>query len=198
MDHTEVPTRNPLHPGEFLCWPHLMGTEAELDHSHLWHPFTQQRDWVAEEPVMIEGAQGAELFDGEQRRYLDGSSSLWCNLHGHRHPAIDRALHDQLGRVAHSTMLGLSHRGAAELAAQLVEIAPPGLNRVFYSDSGSTATEVALKMAFQYWQLRGGQHVRRNTFVCLEDAYHGDTIGSVSVGGVDPFPPPHPPPPFPL
>ncbi len=164
-----------------------MGIEAQLDHTHLWHPFTQQQDWVAEEPVMIDGAQGAHLIDDAGRRYLDGASSLWCNLHGHRHPTIDGALRDQLGRVAHSTMLGLSHRGAAELAAELVQIAPGGLNRVFYSDSGSTATEVALKMAFQYWQLRGGQHVRRNSFVCLEEAYHGDTIGSVSVGGIDRF-----------
>jgi adenosylmethionine-8-amino-7-oxononanoate aminotransferase len=164
-----------------------MRTEAQLDHAHLWHPFTQQRDWVDEEPLMIERAEGSVLIDTGGRRYLDGVSSLWCNVHGHRHPVIDQAVRDQLDRVAHSTMLGLSHPGAAELAARLVEIAPPGLDRVFYSDSGSTATEVALKMAFQYWQQRGGQHVRRNSFVCLEDAYHGDTIGSVSVGGIDLF-----------
>jgi len=169
-----------------------MGTAAELDHSqldheHLWHPFTQQRDWVADEPLMIEGGEGCELIDADGNRYLDGVSSLWCNVHGHRHPLIDAAVGDQLGRVAHSTMLGLSHRGAAELAARLVEIAPPGLNRVFYSDSGSTAVEVAVKMAYQHWQHRGGQHVRRTSFVCLEDAYHGDTIGSVSVGGIDLF-----------
>ena len=164
-----------------------MGTEAQLDHLHLWHPFTQQRDWVSEEPVMIERAEGTELVDSDGRSYLDGVSSLWCNVHGHRHPLIDQAVRDQLDRVAHSTMLGLSHPGAAELAARLVEIAPPRLDRVFYSDSGSTAVEVALKMAFQYWQHRGGQHVRRRTFICLEDAYHGDTIGSVSVGGMEMF-----------
>ena len=164
-----------------------MQTEAQLDHSHLWHPFTQQRDWVSEEPLMIERAEGTELIDSEGRRYLDGVSSLWCNVHGHRHPMIDQAVRDQLERVSHSTMLGLSHPGAADLAARLVELAPPGLNRVFYSDSGSTAAEVALKMAFQYWQHRGGQHVRRRSFVCLEDGYHGDTIGSVSVGGIDIF-----------
>src|SRR5918992_1448581 len=100
-----------------------MGTAAELDHTHLWHPFTQQRDWVSEEPLMIEGGEGCELIDAEGNRYLDGVSSLWCNVHGHRHPLIDAAVGDQLGRVAHSTMLGLSHRGAAELAARLVEIA---------------------------------------------------------------------------
>jgi adenosylmethionine---8-amino-7-oxononanoate aminotransferase len=164
-----------------------MQNAARLDHEFLWHPFTQQRDWVAEEPLMIESAEGTELIDSEGRRYLDGVSSLWCNVHGHRHPAIDEAVRAQLDRVAHSTMLGLSHPGAAELAARLVEIAPPGLNRVFYSDSGSTAVEVALKMAFQYWQHRGGQHVRKTSFIGLEQAYHGDTIGSVSVGGMPLF-----------
>ena len=160
---------------------------AQLDRDHLWHPFTQQRGWCEEEPLMIERAEGSQLIDDTGRRYLDGVSSLWCNVHGHRHPGIDAAVRDQLDRVAHSTMLGLSHPGAAELAARLVEIAPPGLSRVFYSDSGSTATEIALKMAFQYQQQRGGQHARRTSFVHLRDAYHGDTIGSVSVGGIDLF-----------
>ena len=136
---------------------------------------------------MIERADGTDLIDSEGRRYIDGVSSLWCNVHGHRHPGIDRAMREQLGKVAHSTMLGLTHPGAAELAARLVELAPDGLRRVFYSDSGSTAVEVALKMAFQYWQQRGGQHVRRTSFVRLRDAYHGDTLGSVSVGGIDLF-----------
>jgi adenosylmethionine-8-amino-7-oxononanoate aminotransferase len=160
---------------------------GELDHRHLWHPFTQQRDWCGEEPLEIERAEGAELVDSDGRRYIDGVSSLWCNVHGHRHPLIDEAVREQLDRVAHSTMLGLTHRGAAELAARLVELAPPGLERVFYSDSGSSATEIALKMAFQYWQQRGGQHRRRTSFVCLRDAYHGDTLGAVSVGGIDLF-----------
>jgi adenosylmethionine---8-amino-7-oxononanoate aminotransferase len=164
-----------------------MDHAARLDHDHLWHPFTQQRDWVDEEPLMIEAADGCELVDSTGRRYLDGVSSLWCNVHGHRHPAIDEAVREQLDRVAHSTMLGLSHPGAAELAERLIAIAPPGLNRVFYSDSGSTAVEVALKMAFQYWQHRGGQHVRKTSFICLDGAYHGDTIGSVSVGGMPLF-----------
>ncbi len=131
---------------------------AQLDHDHLWHPFTQQQGWVEEEPLMIERAEGTQLIDSEGRRYIDGVSSLWCNVHGHRHPGIDEAVREQLERVAHSTMLGLSHPGAAELAARLIELAPPGLSRVFYSDSGSTATEIALKMAFQYQQQRGGQH----------------------------------------
>ena len=136
---------------------------------------------------MIERAEGTELIDADGRRYLDGVSSLWCNVHGHRHPAIDEAVREQLDRVAHSTMLGLSHPGAAELAARLVELAPAGLSRVFYSDAGSTAVEVALKMAFQYWQHRGGQHVRKTSLRRLTDAYHGDTIGSVSVGGMELF-----------
>jgi adenosylmethionine---8-amino-7-oxononanoate aminotransferase len=160
---------------------------AQLDHDHLWHPFTQQQGWSEEEPLLIERAQGSYLIDVEGRRYIDGTSSLWCNVHGHRHPTIDGAIAAQLGRVAHSTMLGLSHPGAAELAARLVEIAPAGLSRVFYSDSGSTAAEIALKMAFQYQRQRGGEHIRRTSFVRLRDAYHGDTIGSVSVGGIDLF-----------
>ncbi len=160
---------------------------AQLDHDHLWHPFTQQRDWCEQEPLIIESAEGTDLIGADGRRYIDGVSSLWCNLHGHRHPSIDRAICEQLGRVAHSTMLGLSHPGAAQLAARLIELAPPGLSRVFYSDSGSTATEIALKMAFQYQRQRGGQHARRSSFVHLRDAYHGDTIGSVSVGGIDLF-----------
>jgi adenosylmethionine-8-amino-7-oxononanoate aminotransferase len=159
----------------------------KLDREHLWHPFTQQQGWVEEEALMIERAEGAQLIDSEGRRYIDGVSSLWCNVHGHRHAGIDAAVHAQLDRVAHSTMLGLSHPGAAELAARLVGLAPPGLSRVFYSESGSTATEIALKMAFQFQQQRGGQHTRRTSFIHLRDAYHGDTIGSVSVGGIGLF-----------
>ena len=162
-------------------------TASDLDQRHLWHPFTQQQGWEAEDPVIIERADGTALVDRDGNRYIDGVSSLWCNVHGHRHPHIDAAVRSQLDRVAHSTMLGLSHGPAAELAGRLAGIAPRGLNRVFYSDSGSTATEIALKMAFQYWQQRGGQHVRRNSFIHLRDAYHGDTIGSVSVGGIGLF-----------
>jgi len=170
-----------------MLGPAMSVDHAQLDRDHLWHPFTQQQSWVEEEPLMIERAEGAALIDSDGRRYIDGVSSLWCNVHGHRHPGIDAALREQLDRVAHSTMLGLSHPGAAKLAAKLVEIAPPGLSRVFYSESGSTATEIALKMAFQLQQQRGGQHRRRTSFVHLREAYHGDTIGSVSVGGIDLF-----------
>ena len=143
----------------------MSASVADLDHRHLWHPFTQQRGWEAEDPIVIESAEGTDLIAADGSRYIDGTSSLWCNLHGHRHPVIDAAIRAQLDRVAHSTMLGLTHAPAAELAARLVAIAPPGLNRVFYSDAGSTATEIALKMAFQYWRQRGGQHARRTSFI---------------------------------
>jgi adenosylmethionine-8-amino-7-oxononanoate aminotransferase len=158
---------------------------ATADRAHLWHPFTQQRGWSEELPVIVERAEGTTLVDTEGRSYIDGVSSLWCNVHGHRHPVIDAAVREQLERMAHSTMLGLSHPAAIELARRLVEIAPPGLTRVFYSDSGSTAAEIALKMAFQYWQQRG--ETGRTRFLALRDSYHGDTIGSVSVGGIDLF-----------
>ena len=157
------------------------------DRDCLWHPFTQQRGWAGEEPVIIERAEGTELIDTAGRRYIDGVSSLWCNVHGHRHPRIDAAVREQLDRVAHSTMLGLSHPAAIRLARRLVDLAPPGLTRCFYSDSGSTATEIALKMAFQYWAQQGDEGARRTRFISLRDAYHGDTIGSVSAGGIDLF-----------
>jgi adenosylmethionine-8-amino-7-oxononanoate aminotransferase len=160
---------------------------VSADRSHLWHPFTQQRGWEREDPVIIERGEGTDLIDSEGRGYIDGVSSLWCNVHGHRHPYIDCAVRAQLDRVAHSTMLGLTHGPAIELAERLVGLAPPGLTRVFYSDSGSTAAEIALKMAFQYWQQRGGEDARRTRFVSLRDSYHGDTVGSVSVGGIDLF-----------
>ena len=156
------------------------------DRRFVWHPFTQQQGWSDdEEPLVIDRAQGTNLFDNDGNAYIDGVSSLWCNVHGHRHPAIDNAIRAQLDRVAHSTMLGLAHEPAIELAERLVGIAPAGLERVFYSDSGSTAVEIALKMAFQWWAQRG--ETARTRFVCLENAYHGDTIGAVSVGGIDLF-----------
>jgi adenosylmethionine-8-amino-7-oxononanoate aminotransferase len=154
------------------------------DRTHLWHPFTQERGWAEEEPLIVERAEGTNLIDVEGRRYIDGVSSLWCNVHGHAHPRIDAAVRDQLRRMAHSTLLGVSHRPAIELARRLAAVAPAALGRVFYSDSGSTATEIALKMAFQFWRQRGEDRPR---FVALRMAYHGDTIGSVSVGGIDLF-----------
>jgi adenosylmethionine---8-amino-7-oxononanoate aminotransferase len=159
----------------------------KLDKKYIWHPFTQMQDWEREEPVIIESGKGVFLTDVRGRRYLDGVSSLWVTVHGHRKKEIDRAVAGQLGRIAHSTMLGLSNVPAVLLAKQLVGIAPPGLSRVFYSDSGSTAVEIALKIAFQYWQQRGGAFRSKKKFISLTEAYHGDTIGSVSVGGIDLF-----------
>jgi adenosylmethionine-8-amino-7-oxononanoate aminotransferase len=157
------------------------------DRRYLWHPFTQQQDWVQTAPLIIERGQGVYLYDSDGRRYLDGVSSIWVNLHGHRKRALDRALKAQLNRIAHSTLLGLSNVPAIELAKRLVGIAPRGLTRVFYSDNGSTAVEVALKMAFQYWQLRGGAFRSKTKFLHLGQAYHGDTLGAVGVGGIPMF-----------
>jgi adenosylmethionine-8-amino-7-oxononanoate aminotransferase len=158
---------------------------AELDRHHLWHPFTQMEEWFREEPLIIERGQGSYLIDVEGNRYLDGVSSLWVNLHGHRKRAIDRAVKAQIDRIAHSTLLGLGNVPAITLAGRLARIAPRGLSRVFYSDAGSTAVEVALKIAFQYRQLRG--ETRRTRFVRFTNAYHGDTLGAVSVGGIGLF-----------
>ena len=141
---------------------------AALDRRVLWHPFTQQEGWEQEEQVIIERAEGTTLYDTDGNAYIDGVSSLWCNVHGHRHHAIDAAIRHQLERVAHSTMLGLSHRPAIELARRLLDITPEGLSRVFYSDNGSTAAEVALKMAFQWWRLAG--QPQRTRVVCQRQA----------------------------
>ncbi len=157
----------------------------QKDKQYVWHPFTQMHDWVSRPQKVIVAAKGVKLIDADGNEFYDGVSSLWVNLHGHRKAAIDQAIIDQLGKVAHTTMLGLTNIPAAELAEQLVTIAPPGLSKVFYSDDGSTAVEVALKMAFQYWQHKGKPGKQK--FIALEQAYHGDTVGTVSVGGIDLF-----------
>ena len=159
----------------------------DWDRAHLWHPFTPMADWVASDPLVIDRGEGVYLYDTEGNRYLDGVSSLWCNVHGHRHPALDQALRDQIDRVAHSTLLGVTHAPAIELARKLAEVAPEGLTRVFFSDDGATAVEIALKMAFQYWRQKPDPEPNRNLFVALGGAYHGDTLGDVSVGGVERF-----------
>jgi adenosylmethionine-8-amino-7-oxononanoate transaminase len=158
---------------------------VEKDRKHIWHPFTQMKEWQTEEFPVIERGDGCSLVDAEGKRYLDGVSSLWCNVHGHRVKEIDRAIEKQLKKIAHTTFLGLTHPTAVELAEKLVGIAPKGLTRVFYSDSGSEAVEIALKMAFQYWAQKG--HPEKKKFARLVNAYHGDTLGSVSVGGIDLF-----------
>jgi len=171
--------------------PHPSALKAleDDDRRLLWKPFTQMRAYEQTEPLIVREALGMWLCDARGRSYLDGVSSLWVNLHGHQRPELDEAIVDQLGKVAHTTMLGPTNVPAIELARELVAIAPsPRLQRVFYSDSGSTAVEIALKMAFQYWRQcgePGGED--RTLFVCLDDAYHGDTIGSVSVGGMELF-----------
>ncbi len=136
-------------------------------------------------PLVIAAGDGNYLVDVDGNRYLDGVSSLWANVHGHRHPRLDKALRDQSERIAHSTVLGLTHEPGIRLAADLLALAPKSLSRVFYSDSGSTAVEIALKQSFQYWQLRGRGSKQR--FLRLGEAYHGDTLGAVGVGGIDVF-----------
>ncbi|HEU5001184.1 MAG TPA: adenosylmethionine--8-amino-7-oxononanoate transaminase [Actinomycetota bacterium] len=162
---------------------------VDLDKAHVWHPFTQMEGWLAGDPLVIAGAEGCWLIDADGRRFLDGVSSLWVTVHGHRVPEIDRAITDQLGRVAHSTLLGLANTPSAELAARLVALSPPsmgpGLTKVFYSEAGACAVEIALKMAFGYCQHTGKPEKR--TFLSLDNAYHGDTLGAVSVGGIDLF-----------
>ena len=155
------------------------------DKEYIWHPFTQMQEWVTEPQMIIEGAEGIQLIDSEGKKYYDGVSSLWVNIHGHQHPTIDKAIIDQLGKVAHTTMLGLINVPAAQLAEELMAIVPKGLTKLFYSDDGSTAVEIAIKMAYQYWQLKG--ETKKQKFVTLANAYHGDTVGTVSVGGIDLF-----------
>jgi adenosylmethionine-8-amino-7-oxononanoate aminotransferase len=159
----------------------------DADKAHLWHPFTQMAEWAAGDPVVIAEGDREFLIDTCGNRYIDGVSSLWCNLHGHRRPEIDEAVRRQLGRIAHSTLLGLAGEASIELAARLIAVAPRGLTRVFYSDCGATAVEIALKMAFQYWRQCPQPQPRRTKFVGLSLGYHGDTLGAVSVGGIDLF-----------
>ncbi len=168
----------------------MNATLAELrqwDRDHVWHPFTPVPEGGGEPPLFVERAEGCYLIDSEGRRYIDGVSSLWCNVHGHRVPELDAALREQLECVAHSTMLGLANVPATRLARRLVELAPPGLTRVFYSDDGATAVEVALKMAFQYWRQCPDPRPGKTKFLALQSAYHGDTLGDVSVGDVGRF-----------
>ncbi|HPB67682.1 MAG TPA: adenosylmethionine--8-amino-7-oxononanoate transaminase [Candidatus Omnitrophota bacterium] len=152
------------------------------DKQVVWHPFTQMKDWLKEDPLVIHKAKGSYLEDISGKKYVDGVSSLWVNVHGHSHPVLTRAIKEQANRLSHSTFLGLSNVPAVALAKKLVEIAPAGLRKVFYSDNGSTAVEVAMKMAYQYWQNKGKNH--KTLIAHLARSYHGDTCGSVSVGGI--------------
>jgi adenosylmethionine-8-amino-7-oxononanoate aminotransferase len=155
------------------------------DLDHVWHPFSQMAEYAETEPLVVVRAEGRTLIDDRGRRLFDATSALWCNLFGHRVPEIDAAVREQLDRVAHSTLLGATHPPAAELARRLVEMAPPGLTRVFFSDDGATAVEAALKIAFQHRLLtRGPEAAARATYLSFENAYHGDTLGAAAVGGV--------------
>ena len=159
----------------------------QADKDCIWHPFTQMKLYSEETPVIIEWGKGSWLYDIEGNAYLDGISSLWTNMHGHGKDALDEALKTQTDLLAHSTLLGLSNVPAVRFAQKLLEIVPPGLTRVFYSDSGSTAAEIALKMAFQYHRQSPLGNPRKRKFLTFVNAYHGDTIGSVSLGGIDLF-----------
>jgi adenosylmethionine---8-amino-7-oxononanoate aminotransferase len=165
--------------------PSLTASELRrLDRSAVWHAFSQMESY---DGLIIDSAQGCWLTDMDGRRYLDGASSLWCNIHGHRHPHIDQAIRDQLDRVAHVTNLGMSHPITITLAKRLVDLSPTGLEHVFFCGDGASAVEVAMKLAFQYWRQCEAPQPQRTTFLALGNAYHGDTIGTVSVGGVSRF-----------
>jgi adenosylmethionine-8-amino-7-oxononanoate aminotransferase len=164
-----------------------MPTTEELRHwdrHHVWHAFTQMQEY---EPLLIERAEGSWLIDADGNRYLDGSASMWCAIHGHRHPRLDAAIQAQLAKVAHTTNLGLSNPTTVEFARRLVEISPPGLDKVFFTGDGSSAIETALKMAFQYWIQADPPRPSRTRFIAIGEAYHGDTLGAIGVGGVDRF-----------
>jgi adenosylmethionine-8-amino-7-oxononanoate aminotransferase len=156
-----------------------------LDKQHIWHPFTPMRLWNHSDPLVITAAEGMYLIDSDGNRYLDGVSSLWCNVHGHRVPEMDEAIRAQLNKVAHTTMLGLASEPAILLADRLMKIVPANLKKIFYSDSGATATEVAFKLAAQYWHNLGRSN--KCEFVGFAEAYHGDTFGAMSVGRTPAF-----------
>ena len=155
------------------------------DHAHCWHPFTDQESWESNVPVVICRGKGSWLFDVEGKRYLDANSSIWTNIHGHSHPVIVEAIQDQATKLCHSSYLGLANDKASELAEKLYSFFPDSLERCFFSDDGSTALEVAFKMSLQ-WRQQNGQK-ERTGIIAFENAYHGDTLGASSVGGVSRF-----------
>lgn len=157
----------------------------DWDKRYIWHPFTQMGDYMRSDPLVIERGEGFHLIDTEGRRYIDGVSSLWVLVHGHGRKELTDAMERQSRELCHSTMLGLANVPAVVLAKRLAEITPRGLEKVFYSDNGSTSVEIALKMSYQYWQQKGEKGRKR--FISFLNGYHGDTIGSVSVGGIDLF-----------
>ncbi len=162
-----------------------MNTWLKKDLKYIWHPYTQMKDCQSFPPILIERAKGIKLYDGKGKCYYDTISSWWCNIHGHNHPKIKKAIKDQLNSLEHVLFAGFTHKPAIKLAEKIVAITPGSLTKVFFSDNGSTAVEVALKMSFQYWQNIGKK--RKTKFISLDAAFHGDTIGAMSVGGVDLF-----------
>jgi adenosylmethionine-8-amino-7-oxononanoate aminotransferase len=163
-----------------------MNKFAQLDRKFVWHPFTQMRDWLKREPIVISSGKGAVLRDVKGREYLDANSSIWTNLHGHQNPKINAAISRQLKKIAHSSALGLANEPASLLAEKLTELANAKLNKVFFSDDGSTAMEVALKLAYQFTRRTRGKKVQPK-FLSLDGAYHGDTVGAVALGHIDLF-----------
>ncbi|MFH1379771.1 MAG: adenosylmethionine--8-amino-7-oxononanoate transaminase [bacterium] len=160
---------------------------SRLDKKYIWHPFTQMQDWIRENPLIIKSGKGINLTSIQGKKYIDGISSLWVNIHGHNNPAINNAIIRQMKAVSHSTFLGLTHEPGIVLAEELMRIVPQNLGKVFYSDNGSTSVEAALKMAYQYWQQGANRTLKKTKFLSLTNAYHGDTLGSVAVGGMDLF-----------
>ena len=166
----------------------LQGADIEkLDREFVWHPFTQMSDWEKERNILIERGEGVYLYDIYGNKYIDGVSSLWVNVHGHNNPELNSALKEQLDKISHSTLLGLANVPSAVLAEKLIEIAPKSLKKVFYSDSGSTSVEIAVKVAFQYFRQKGPAYKNKKKIIAATSAYHGDTLGSVSLGGIELF-----------
>jgi adenosylmethionine-8-amino-7-oxononanoate transaminase len=161
------------------------GELVELNRRFLWNPFTQMKGYFESDPLVIERGEGVRIFDVDGNSYLDGNSSLWLNIHGHNRPELNAAISDQLGRIAHSTLLGMGNVPAIALAERLAGITPAGLNKVFYSDSGATAVEIGIKIAYAYWRRVGRPD--KSGFLSFRNGYHGDTIGAMSVGGIDLF-----------
>ena len=158
---------------------------AQKNKDYVWHPFTQMKDYLEDDPVIIERGEGRKLYDVNGKGYWDGVSSIWLNVHGHHVQELDDAIREQLNKIAHSTLLGIANVPSILLAEKIIEIVPNGLKKVFYSDSGATSVEIAIKMAFQYWQHKGKS--KKKKFITMKEAYHGDTIGAVSVGAIDMF-----------
>ncbi len=165
----------------------ILSAIEKKDKEFVWHPFTQMLDWEKEDNIVIEKGDGIYLYDIHGNKYIDGVSSLWVNIHGHNNKELNEAIKEQIDKISHSTLLGLANVPSSVLAEKLIEIAPASLKKVFYSDSGSTSVEIAIKVAFQYFRQKGSKYKNKKKFIAATSAYHGDTIGSVSIGGMELF-----------